>query len=95
MSMEIIPNLKKKSKLETLVAPGISDRSYSLCLILPFRKEGLVNWGVASQGPLQMFSLPDYLVPVIPEGGDSSEDCDCVSHISPCFPSSEDVGESH
>lgn len=33
-----------------------------------------------------MFSLPDYLVPVIPEGGDSSEDCDCVSLTShPAF----------
>lgn len=37
---------KKKSKLETLVAPGISEKSYSLYCILPFRKEGLVNQGV-------------------------------------------------
>lgn len=33
-----------------------------------------------------MFSLPVYLVPVIPEGGDSYEDCDCVSRTShPAF----------
>lgn len=69
---------KKNSKLETLVAPSISEKSYSLCRILPFGKEGFVNRGVASQSPLQMFSLPVYLVPVISEGGDSSENCDCV-----------------
>lgn len=37
---------KKKSKLETLVASSISEKSYSLCHILPFGKEGLVNQGV-------------------------------------------------
>ena len=72
MSMEMIPNQKrkkkkekkrkekkKKSTVETLVVPGILDKGYSTCGILktPVKKGLTDQTGVTSQGPLRMLSL--------------------------------------